>query len=180
MRVTSLPVWWCHLNFNPIRCATMLCQFGQLRSGSVATHFVHFSRTVTSSTTGEYVTVPERIGQKDEPNCRNEERTRNKPSSALKMYVNEAQYDRMYNWACKYEFLLQLLFNLMIFCKYFSYYGKFWSFMYSSIYCVAARISTLMSISDGWGMYNVHFPPNDRQSAAYEGRNGWIGVYFPP
>ena len=70
---------------NPIRCATMLCHFGQTRNGSVATHFINFSSTETSSATSEYVAIPERFGSNEEPGNRIEERTRNKPNSAPKM-----------------------------------------------------------------------------------------------
>ena len=70
-----------------MRCASVLCHLGQTRKGSVATHFILLSSTVTSSATGGYVVVPERFGQKEEPASRNEEpasrneeRTRRKPS----------------------------------------------------------------------------------------------------
>ena len=102
VRVPSLPIWRRRLNFEPIHCATVLCLFGQLRNGSAVTHLIHFSSTETSSATGEYVTVPEHIGEKEEPTSRKEDRARNKPSSAPKMDINEAQYDRTYIWACKY------------------------------------------------------------------------------
>ena len=78
------------LEFNPIRCATMLCHFGQLRNGSLANHFIHFSSTATNSATGEYI-VPENKGQIDEPASTNEEKTRNKPSIAPKVCLKVAQ-----------------------------------------------------------------------------------------
>ena len=73
------------LDFNPIRCATMLCHFGQTRNGSVATHFILLSSTATSSATGGYVVVPERFGRNEEPTSKNKERTRNKPLSVSKI-----------------------------------------------------------------------------------------------
>ena len=59
------------LEFNPIRCATMLCHFGQTRNGSIATHFILLSSTATISATGGYVDVPERYRQNEEPASRN-------------------------------------------------------------------------------------------------------------
>ena len=61
----------------------MLCYDGQLRNGSVATHFIPFRGTATSSATSEYVTVPERPRRNEEPASRNEEWTRNAPISYL-------------------------------------------------------------------------------------------------
>ena len=69
----------------------MQCNFGQTRNGCIATRFIHFSSTATSSATGEYVALPERFGQNAEPASRKEEPTRNKPISAPKMYLNDAQ-----------------------------------------------------------------------------------------
>ena len=82
--VTSLEV-------NLISCATMLCHFGQKGNSSVATHFILFSSNGTSSVTGDYVAIPERFGQNEEPSKRSEERTRNKPSSAPKRYLKDAE-----------------------------------------------------------------------------------------
>ena len=41
----------------------------------------------------------------------------------------------------------------MSFFKYFAIMGKFLSIVCNEIYCVAAGINTLMSISDGLGLY---------------------------
>ena len=41
------------LEFNPIRCATILCHSGQTRNISVATRFTVFSSTAPSSATSE-------------------------------------------------------------------------------------------------------------------------------
>ena len=62
----------------PIRCAFMLCQFGQTRNGYVATFFILLSSTATSSATRGYVVVPELFGQNEEPACSNEELTKEK------------------------------------------------------------------------------------------------------
>ena len=73
------------LEFITIGCATMLCHFGQIRNGSATTHFIQLSSTVVSSATGQYKAVLKRVGGNEDPASRNEERTRNKPSSAPEM-----------------------------------------------------------------------------------------------
>ena len=87
--VTSLEV-------APICCATMLCLFDLTRQGSLGTHFIHFSTIAMSSDTSDYVAVPERVVQNEEPANRTEKRFRNKLSSALKKYLNGAQWNLMY------------------------------------------------------------------------------------
>ena len=67
--VTSLKV-------QPIRCAIMLCQFGQTRNGCVPTYRILLSSTAANSATGGYEVAPKRFGQSEEPACSNEERTR--------------------------------------------------------------------------------------------------------
>ena len=67
------------VELNSIRCATMLCQFGQTRNGSMAIHFILCGSTAMSSATGDYVVVPERFGLNEEPADSNEARTREKP-----------------------------------------------------------------------------------------------------
>ena len=75
------------LNYNPIRCATLLCRFRGTLNGYVATHFNLLSGTAESSATSGYVVIPERFDQNAEPASRNEERTKKKsgfvPSSGL-------------------------------------------------------------------------------------------------
>ena len=95
-RTASLKaVWgtWGHLSFTPIRCTTMLCHFSSLGNSSVFIHFIPLSSTATSSASSEYGTVPESIGQIEEPARTNQEQTRNELSSAPKMYLNDAQWD---------------------------------------------------------------------------------------
>ena len=81
VRVPSLLVWRRHTKIIPIWSAIMLCYDGQLRNGSVATHFIPLSSTATSSGTSEYVTLQERPSRNQEPTNRNEEQTSNAPSS---------------------------------------------------------------------------------------------------
>ena len=71
--------------FQPVRCAFMLCQFGQTRNVYVATRFILLSSTAESSATSGYVAIPEHFLQNEEPACINEERTRKKPSFVPKM-----------------------------------------------------------------------------------------------
>ena len=73
-------------NFQPIRCAFMLCQFGRTRKVYVATRFILLSSTAESSATSGYVAVTEHFLQHDEPSVKNvEERARKKPSFVPKM-----------------------------------------------------------------------------------------------
>ena len=76
------------VEFEPIRCATMLCLFGQTRNGYVATHFILCTTTAKSSATSGYVVVPERFGQNDEPARKKEERIKEKPSFVLSKGFN--------------------------------------------------------------------------------------------
>ena len=64
------------LEFNPIHCATSLCQFGQTHNGYVATHSIFLSSTADSSATSGYVVVLESFGQYEEPAIRNGEQTK--------------------------------------------------------------------------------------------------------
>ena len=66
--------------FNPIRCAIMLCHFGQTRSSYVA-----IPCTAASIARGNYVAIPEHFGQNEEPASRNEEYTRKKPNLVPKV-----------------------------------------------------------------------------------------------
>ena len=53
------------LEFQPIRCATMLLHFAQTRNGYVATRLILHKSTAESSATGGYVVAPERSGQSE-------------------------------------------------------------------------------------------------------------------
>ena len=63
------------LEFHPIRCAIMLCQFGRTRNGYVAIYFILLSSTAASSATCGYIVAPEHFGQNEKPAGSNEERT---------------------------------------------------------------------------------------------------------
>ena len=66
----------------------MLCYDGQLRNGSVATHFILLSSNATSSATGGCVVVPEQPSRNEDPISRNEEQNRNAPSSYVVLSQN--------------------------------------------------------------------------------------------
>ena len=68
------------LEFNPIRCDTTLCHFGQTWNGYEATHCNLLCSTADSSAPSGYVVVLERFGQNADSANRNEERSRQKPS----------------------------------------------------------------------------------------------------
>ena len=68
------------LEFQLIRCATMLCHFGQTRNKPVGSRFILLSSTAESSATSGYVVVPERFGQSEARASSNVERTRKKPT----------------------------------------------------------------------------------------------------
>ena len=92
------------LEFNSIRCATMLCLFGRTRNGSVATHFILLNSTSTSSAISGYVGVLERFGPNEEPVTRNEERTRNEPSFVRRKIFIVCSKITCQFLTCKYDF----------------------------------------------------------------------------
>ena len=72
-------------NFQPIRCAFMLCEFGRTRNVYMATRFILLNSTAESSATSGYVAVPEHFLQNDEPSVNNVERAGKKPSFVPKV-----------------------------------------------------------------------------------------------
>ena len=66
----------------------MLCHFDRLLNGPQS--LISFISAALFAT-NEYVTVPERFAQNEEPASRNEEGSKNKPSSAPTLHLNEAQ-----------------------------------------------------------------------------------------
>ena len=65
------------LELEPVRCATMLCRFGQTRNCSVAIHCILRGSATTRKATGDYVAVLRRFGRKEKPviSTKNELRT---------------------------------------------------------------------------------------------------------
>ena len=91
-------------------------------------------------------------------------------------YLNTCRRELYPSFSCTlfYAFYLYLVRVLVV-----SSYGKsFRSFVYVTIYCVGAGITTLAPISDGLDPYN--FLSKDGNDAFYESRDGRRGVYFPP
>ena len=107
-RVPSLSIRWRHLYL--IQSVVLVCCviFAKHRRVIIASLFIPFSSTATSSTTNENVALLERVGWNEEPASRNEDRTRNKPSSAPKMYLNDVQWN-----------LISLQHAIMCFYRYF-------------------------------------------------------------
>ena len=68
------------LEFQPIRCATMLFHFGRTQNVYVATRIILLSSTAESSATSGYVVATKRSGQSEAVASRNVERAEEKPS----------------------------------------------------------------------------------------------------
>ena len=54
------------LEFDPLRCATTVCHFGETQSGSMATHFILLSSIDTISATDDYIAVLEGLSQNEQ------------------------------------------------------------------------------------------------------------------
>ena len=156
------------LEFQPIRCATTLFQFGRTRNGYVATRITLLSSTAERSATSGYVVAPERSGQSEAWAGRNVERARNKPGlfPAVDL-IDTVDFFIIY----KFYFIHFKLFFFTL----FSHFPLLCSFVYVIIYCVGAGITTLMSIFPRIEL--VPFPSKDGKDAVREGRNGRRSVY---
>ena len=105
--------------FDPIRCATTLCHFGQTRNGYVTTHFIVLIITAERSATSGYAVVLQRFGQNADPASRNLERTRKKnlvPSSTFNRCNMYTQRNRSFS----IFFMCFLLCIFLIFTDFFS------------------------------------------------------------
>ena len=143
------------LDFRPVRCAITPCLFGRTQYYYVATHFILFSGTAESSVKSGCVVVPERIGQNEERASGQEERTK-KTWFCCQQWIWTMHYLN----TCKQELYPSIIcsvFYVFYFSVEFfviSFYGKsFRCFVEALIYCVGARITTWMSISDGLDLY---------------------------
>ena len=91
VRVPSVPIWRRHIRNH----SNLECYYHVLRrpiTDQLRNHSNHiFSSTAISSATSEYGAVPGRPSRNEEPISRNEEGTRNTPSSSLVSTSNEAQ-----------------------------------------------------------------------------------------
>ena len=73
-----------------IRCAATLCHFGRTRKAYVAMHFILLISTTESSATSDYLVVPQRFVQNEEPAGSNKEQARKKPSFVPKLDLIDA------------------------------------------------------------------------------------------
>ena len=78
------------LEFQPIRCAIMLCDFGQTRNGYIATYFIFLSSTAASRATSGYIVIPEHLGQNEEPAGSDGQRTTKKARFVPKVELIDA------------------------------------------------------------------------------------------
>ena len=155
----------------------MLCQFGQTRNGSEATHLIVLSSTAKSSATGDYVAVPERFGQNDEPASRNKEQARNKLSSVQK-HKKTTHSEVMYICNMYSYISINNLFNFFEFVNLFLLWSTFWSCILY-FYLLCRRKKKRFDVHF-WRIRPVQFPSKDRKDAAFEERKWWEGVFFPP
>ena len=105
------------LEFNQIRCATTLCQFGRTRNSFVATHFIFLNRIPESNAASVYVVVPERFDQNEEPAGSNKERAGKNPSLVPKVECNR----------CNITPQLVIMLFYVYFSVFFSNFGEFFS-----------------------------------------------------
>ena len=166
------------LEFQPIRCATTLFQFGRTRNGYVATRNILLSSSAESSSTSGSVVAPERSGQIEAWAGRNVERTMNKPSVFPIVDLLDG--------ACKHELFLGI-YNFV-----FHILNYFFSTLFSHFPLI--KISLVFYLCHyllcqrGNNHFDIHFrpigpvlfPSKDGKNAVREGRNGPRSVYFPP
>ena len=139
----------------------MLCYDGQLRNSPVATHFILLSSTATSSAAGGYVVFPERPSRNEEPTSRNEEQTRNVPSSHIVLpqnLFNELAYilpvlDHEILSYSVHSFYFNGNWLKNYFKNIFQFRKTFDLLFYSYLFIVGAGINASMCISDGSGPY---------------------------
>ena len=130
------------VEFNLIRCATMLCHFGQTLSSYVAILFILRGRTATSSATIDYIAVPERFGRNEEPAGGNEEQTRKKPGFFPKADVIDAITTQTCNHDF-FNFLCSLFFLKLMNSIIFSFGGKSFNFLFILSFMMPARENEL-------------------------------------
>ena len=155
----------------------MLCHFGQTWSSYVANLLILRGSTATSSATGDYVAVPQSLGQDEETAGSNEKRTEKNLVLLPKVDLTNA----IILQTCNHNFptILCVVFFLllMIFQENFPKKENPLIFVYTIILFVGAGISTLMSF---FMDYTPLFLSKDGKDAANEGTNGWKAVYFSP
>ena len=133
-----LPVSWRHLNFF-FKFVLLCCVVSnQLRKSSVITYFHSNSSAATSSATRKNGTVPERPTRNEEQDSIN---------VCKRCTVRPDKHFSMKSWIpCIISFNLTNLLVLLL-------WENMWSFIYTSVFCVNAWISTLMSQSERLSSY---------------------------
>ena len=128
------------LEFNPLRSATMLCQFGQTQCGSVATHFNLFSSTATSIATGDHVAVPKSFDQNEEPAIRKYERgTDYKQVHFLSQNVFKRRTEKLCVFVAVNHVFLSSFYSMSMNLFFFSLWNAFWYHICTGIYCVGTE-----------------------------------------
>ena len=115
------------LQFQPIRCGTMLCHFGRTRNGYGATRFILFNSNAESRATSGYVVTPERFGQSGAQASRNVERTKKKPSFVPSNGFNQCSLQ--YVTTCKHE-----RYSSFSYTSFYIFYLDFGAFLLISSY----------------------------------------------
>ena len=142
------------LDFQPSRCATMLCHFGHTRKVYIATRFTLLSSTAESSFTSSYVVVPERSGKREVRAAKNVERIKIKLS-----FFRSQQwiYSMQYVTTCIQEissvyinFVLYFAFVIRCFFSNFLIWKTSLIFVYGNIYRVGAGITTWCPFLTDW------------------------------
>ena len=167
------------LEFQPIRCATMLFHFGRTRNVYVATRIILFSSTAESSATSGYVAATHAPAKVRRELVEMWNGLANKPS----LFPTVVLIDE----ACNHESFSIInfifpYFKLFFQCIliFFPVWKYLWSFVYVFIYCVGAGITTLMSISDGsdpyffcWKMEKTRSVKEEMDGRVFISRQSW-------
>ena len=164
VRVPSLLIWWRHINFIPV-CATMLCRFGTTPYSFIFNPIAALLQAVLQANT--------------EPFRSSLLETRNRTVKTSKNHIAGPKWSKMmmkwfwawnmnfcttlYNQTKYYYFSFPVLEKCLIFCPYY--------------YLLCRRGNKHFDVHFWWiGL--VFFPSKNGKDVAYEGRNGWKGVYF--
>ena len=130
------------LKFKSIRCATTLCHFGRTRNGYLSTRIILLSSTAESSATSDHVVVPDRSGQNEEPDGRNEERAKKKPSFVPSSRFNRCNVKTHVNMNFIHfvmYFTLCILLPFGAFFVNFLLWNFFFDFLFTLFFIVSAR-----------------------------------------
>ena len=147
----------------------MLRHFDQTFNGSVATYFILLNSTAKSSATGDYVAVPERFCQIEEPA---------KEPSSIPKNTTEQRTGQPCNFvACNYVFLV--VFDVNEFFNYSFPIMEYLLMLYLYYFLLSWRENKHFDVHYR-RIWTVYFPSKNGKNAVYEWRIGWKGSYFPP